>query len=54
MVGLALALPAIPFVIIAHAPRQAFVAIPDAGHFAVVLKPNAFLHEPETRVRSLR
>jgi proline iminopeptidase len=37
-----------------HAPREAFVAIPDTGHFAVFIKPNTFLHELETRVRPSR
>ncbi len=37
-----------------HAPRKAFVAIPDAGHFAVFMKANTFLHELETCLRRSR
>ncbi|PYQ75131.1 MAG: hypothetical protein DMG04_08350 [Acidobacteria bacterium] len=40
-----------------HAPRKAFVTIPEGGHFAVFMKRDAFLHElvarllPAIRVR---
>jgi len=33
-----------------RAPRKAFVTIPDAGHFAVFMKPTVFLHELVARV----
>jgi len=33
-----------------RAPRKAFVAIPDGGHFAVFIKRDAFLHELVARV----
>lgn len=33
---------------------KAFVAIPEAGHFAVFMRAGTFLHELETRVRPSR
>ena len=36
-----------------RAPRKAFVAIEGGGHFAVFMKPDAFLNELVARVRPL-
>ena len=36
-----------------NAPRKAFVAIEGSGHFAVFMKPDAFLNELVTRVLPL-
>jgi len=36
-----------------RAPRKAFVAIEDGGHFAVFMRSGAFLHELVSRVRPL-
>ena len=37
-----------------RAPGKAFVATPDAGHFAVFMKAGILLHDLETRVHPAR